>query len=244
MALLFTHWPLDRMDATQEFGVKGAGLPTGGSTGTYADLGLKGHNGLDLATGPSGKSCYAVYDGYVERDGNVNDKGYGLLARLYIPTSADTELEVVYAHLQEVVKTGPVKAGDWIGVCDNSGMSTGPHLHIGVRLRVRQGSGWQVLNHDNGYLGYMDPRQFFPKQVTESPVDRQYGFEDSWARRVSFAPHWLYLIRSGIWNRMNDRQFKALKFGNWDLRTVLDYDLFSLWGYYSKPEAQKRGLVK
>lgn len=248
MAIIFTRNPLEKMTLVQGFGgdITGGALPLpGGGTGGYADLGLKGHNGWDLSTGArNGKKVFAVADGRLEM---FKDSGYGINARLIVPTSADTELEIVYGHLQEVNVTGQVQAGQAFGVSDNTGISTGPHLHLGIRLRVRGPNGSsQVLNYNNGYWGYMDPAQFFPKTVFDLPVDSRYGNTPY----TPGVPSDLVFYKTNAWfwmtfkRLMTTRERNAFQFGFWDLRTVLDPAMFTIWSEMTKPEAMKQGIVK
>lgn len=250
MALIFTHNPLDKMKLIQGF----AENLVGGDF--YSKIGLKnGHNGVDLSTdATSGKPCYAVYDGEVfsESEGDIT-KGYGLNIRLFVDLGKDDKgnkwrLNVVYGHLQKVIKTGIVKAGDLIGECDNTGYSTGPHLHFGVRKEYYSpgGAGPYVDQYDNGFFGYIDPLTFFPKGVFDLPVDRKYGN----SIYTPGVPSDLVFYATNVWfwktykRLMTTRERNAFQFGFWDLRTVLDPAMFTIWSQYSKIEAQSKGIVK
>ena len=118
----------------------------------YKQFGLKGHNGIDLRTAlpdtPKGRRyCYAAKDGRVIEITNQGRRGYGLFIRL---GHTGTE-QTVYGHLaRSYVRKGQiVKAGQRIGLTDNTGFSTGAHLHFGWRPCG--------FNYDNGYKGYEDP---------------------------------------------------------------------------------------
>ena len=227
------------MRLTQPFGVNYLGGDFYSKVGIPSGL----HTGWDLSC-VSGTPVYAVADGWCEVE---KDSGYGVNARLFIEDYVDSQLEVVHAHLQEVIKTGEVKMGYQIAISDNTGYSTGPHLHWGIRKRIRSGSGWQVLNHDNGFFGYLDPAQFFPKSGFDLPVDRQYGLT---VYTPGVPSEWYILVnaRIPVWKQfrrlLTVREANALRFGFWDLRAVLEPAMFPIWSEITKMEAQKRGLVK
>ena len=44
-----------------------------------------------------------------------------------------------------------------LGISDNTGMSTGPHLHFGLKKIKKVGKVWKTVDHDNGYKGSIDP---------------------------------------------------------------------------------------
>ena len=113
----------------------------------YAQFGLKGHNGLDYAV-PTGTEILAAHSGRVIK-ASSDPKGYGN----YIRIENDKEGSLV-AHLQSFkVKEGDiVSEGQVIGISDNTGNSTAPHLHFGYYLIPRDTS--------NGYGGYSDPLPF------------------------------------------------------------------------------------
>jgi murein DD-endopeptidase MepM/ murein hydrolase activator NlpD len=86
------------------------------------------HTGQDFAC-PTGTPVRAVGDGVIISAGW--DGAYG---RKIIIRHADGT-ETWYAHLSAFVRTsGAVRAGDVIGRVGSSGNTTGPHLHLEVRL--------------------------------------------------------------------------------------------------------------
>jgi murein DD-endopeptidase MepM/ murein hydrolase activator NlpD len=123
----------------------------------YKQFGLKGHNGIDL-TGPKAGALvpvHAPYDAEVYEVGDQGKKGYGKFIRLRTAANKKgVRREIVLAHLSLVsVKPGQeVSLGDAIGIMGNTGFSTGPHVHLGLR-RVADG---KIIDYNNGYMGYVD----------------------------------------------------------------------------------------
>lgn len=110
----------------------------------YKKFGLKGHNGIDYGV-PMKTPVYAVANGYVlwaKKNG-----AYGNEVRLTHSGGGQTN----YGHLKNFkVKNGQkVIKSQLLGYSNNTGNSTGPHLHFGYRKH-----GW---NENNGYGGWVDP---------------------------------------------------------------------------------------
>ncbi len=123
----------------------------------YAQFGMKGHNGIDYRTrfidSPLGhRYVTAAATGKVIEARDEGSKGYGKYIRLEHPDGSQT----VYGHLWKFyVSIGQqIAVGQRIALSDNTGFSTGPHLHFGYRPQ-----GWQK-NLNNGYSGYVDPLPF------------------------------------------------------------------------------------
>jgi murein DD-endopeptidase MepM/ murein hydrolase activator NlpD len=144
----------------------------------YAQFGLKGHNGIDLT--PRFKSKMAVLhspiDGRVTVVQDDGKSGYGKWVRI-VSAGADDKgrlKEITIAHLSEFrVSVGQyVYQLDEIGVEGNTGFSTAPHVHLGLRyLDAATGA---VLDTGNGYKGSVD---FLPYlRFWTQPDERQaYG---------------------------------------------------------------------
>lgn len=114
---------------------------------SYDGVPLRGHNGVDFGT-PNGTKLLATDDGEVVQVG-YEAKGFGNFVKL-----SHVWGESVYAHMEKVsVKEGDkVARGDALGLSDNTGNSSGPHLHFGVRIFPnKRGDGWG---------GYHDPIPF------------------------------------------------------------------------------------
>lgn len=136
------RWPLNSVTPTQEFGE---------SAVDYAQFGLAGHHGRDLAAN-TGTPVYAAQSGVVEKSANgVTDKYTGRFAAGETITIIGS-YETWYMHLnQRLVSQGQsVSEGQLIGYSGNTGFTTGPHLHFGTRPLNP--------NTNNGYRGFVDPR--------------------------------------------------------------------------------------
>ena len=100
-----------------------------GERGPYWKLGY--HPGMDFAV-PTGTPVKAVADGVViEAYEDGYNKGYGG----YVKIDHGNGRHSLYAHLSRVdVEEGQqVSAGDKIALSGNTGVSTGPHLHLEIR---------------------------------------------------------------------------------------------------------------
>jgi murein DD-endopeptidase MepM/ murein hydrolase activator NlpD len=112
----------------------------------YAVFGLKGHNGLDYAI-PTGTKLYSCINGKVVEN-TLDASGYGNYIKL-----ENEYCGVIYAHMKTISSLNvgsEVKAGDYLGLSDNTGDSTGPHLHFGIHPLPNR-------DRSNGYNGYIDP---------------------------------------------------------------------------------------
>jgi hypothetical protein len=102
-------------------------------TGKFGELSpvrnMQPHSGIDLAM-PEGTTLRSVADGVVDRvyDG-TGLIGKGLSVRMPDGTRA------IYGHMNEVkAHVGDhLNAGDIVGLSGNTGNSTGPHLHFGLK---------------------------------------------------------------------------------------------------------------
>ena len=104
----------------------------------YDGVPLKGHNGLDFGT-PMRTPLIAADEGSVLRIG-FEPGGFGHFILLRHNWG-----ESLYAHLEEVhvQRDQAVSAAQVIGLSGNTGASTGPHLHFGIRINpYRRTDGW------------------------------------------------------------------------------------------------------
>lgn len=104
--------------------------------------GQKGHEGLDIRA-PNRTQVFAGAAGKVYRTENDPESGaYGRQVRIEHP-HPDGPFKSVYAHLMSItVNEGDdVEAGETIGLADNTGNSSGAHLHLTLK-KVGDGSDW------------------------------------------------------------------------------------------------------
>ena len=113
----------------------------------YRRLGLPGHNGLDWGM-PVGQPIRAVDEGFVIL---VRDAADGFGRHIKVQHQWGQSL---YAHLSKfkAVLNQPVKQGEIIGLSGNTGFSTGPHLHFGMRVKP--------YNKADGWYGYTNPQRY------------------------------------------------------------------------------------
>lgn len=158
---------------------------------TYTSMGLKGHNGIDFRAA-HGQPVYAAHDGMASFQ---IDSGGGCGVVLITEQEFDYEgsttlFKTIYWHLCNSHtepkyaspfedKTGftHVKTGDLIGYADNTGLSTGDHLHFALKP-VAKGEAWGTYyNTDpsNGYGGCIDPLPYLiiSDQVEELIIEKQ-----------------------------------------------------------------------
>lgn len=143
----------------------------------YAELGMKGHNGIDYQC-PHGSNVIApcdmdIVDAYYEN----KDAGYGTTvwghSKSWLENGSEYKLEMVFGHLHDFLfkKGSQVKMGEIIAITDNTGKyTTGSHLHFGVRVLKKVGGNWKLQNENNGYKGYVDPKQFMITNFVNDPL--------------------------------------------------------------------------
>ena len=100
------------------------------------------HQGIDIAVG-TGTKVLAAASGVVTYAGWMT--GYGNVVILYHGSNVST----LYAHLEKftVRKGEHVKQGEVIAYSDDTGWSTGPHLHFGVYIGNKAVNPMKYLPH-------------------------------------------------------------------------------------------------
>lgn len=125
----------------------------------YQKHGFNGHPGVDFAV-PINTPVASVFWGEVIELGWSN-KGWGI----YIKVKHD-DLVAIYAHLNRVkaVKGCYITRGQLLGYSGNTGLSTGSHLHFGIK---------DTKYPNNGYQGYKNPMPYFKKTKEHFPDVRK-----------------------------------------------------------------------
>ena len=143
------NYPVKKVYITQEWGVNGD---------IYDRFGFLGHNGVDLRIyDEQGKratngNVYAPHDGVVKERRN-DAVGYGN----YLKIESDVEGSIL-GHLKEfrVNINTHVKQGDLVAISNNTGWSTGSHVHWGYYRHPR--------DRNNGYGGTIDPTPYIEEE--------------------------------------------------------------------------------
>ncbi len=130
----------------------------------YQKDGLLGHTGIDWAM-PTGVPVISPCDGRVSHKSTDLKKGEGVKIdsdEIFQYNGQACKLECTMWHLKDesiVVKVGQkVKVGELLGLSNNTGQSTGPHLHFSVRPLSTDGN--SPLAWSNGYRGAIDPMPY------------------------------------------------------------------------------------
>jgi murein DD-endopeptidase MepM/ murein hydrolase activator NlpD len=219
--------PLKNVWITQPFGVDWTDgkLPLGnGKFGGYSAFGMRGHNGIDFRA-LNGTEIMAAHDGTILIDEVRGGYGNSIMLR-------GEEYDTIYGHLlSSKVEVGKkVKAGDVIALSDNTGASTGPHLHFGLR----------PIKYDpnNGFLGWINPELFMEKGWQDLPVDNRYGQPRNYLKEkiVAFNP---WLIRK-IGRLPTNREIKGLCYGFHPFNNVFIGSIGNEWLYQTWPEYKKK----
>mgnify|MGYP001598733537 CR=1 FL=1 len=128
----------------------------------YKELGMLGHEGLDFSS-YHGEPIYWDTNiiGEVVKISTEINEGYGMMV---ITQEGNDYYQHRFWHLKDwSVKVGQkLRTGDLIGHADNTGKSTGVHLHRDLKPLVKNYLGILVHKYpDNGYKGAVDPMPFY-----------------------------------------------------------------------------------
>jgi murein DD-endopeptidase MepM/ murein hydrolase activator NlpD len=133
-----------------------------------------GHNGVDLHvkySDPASSPIRACLGGVVTRK-EMKESGYGHHVYVTSQVSGVGQVTLLYAHMSHVpVEEGQaVRAGDVIGAAGMTGATTGPHLHLSLKIEgMRLPANVDYLNP----RPYLDPPPS-PRGQPRVPYSRTY----------------------------------------------------------------------
>lgn len=128
------------------------------------------HTGIDLAM-PEGTQLRSIYDGVVT---NVFD-GSGAIGK-GVKIHTEEGKDIIYGHMSDVdVKIGEsLNKGDMIGLSGNTGNSTGPHLHFGMKENghfVDPSQHAEQLSSMSGGFDFKSPFQLIMERASDRTAE-------------------------------------------------------------------------
>lgn len=146
---------IEPFELTQEFGV---------NEPAYRRFGLKGHNGWDFRTKfndtPGGKrNILASWLSKFWKQGNEGNDGFGLYFEVIVQLKNTWKL--TYAHCDSIFTFTEKKEGEVMAISDNTGNSTGSHLHLTTKKGKIVNGNFVVEDNNNGFFGAKNPQEFF-----------------------------------------------------------------------------------
>jgi murein DD-endopeptidase MepM/ murein hydrolase activator NlpD len=138
------------------------------ATGLYKKL--IGHEGIDYAAF-SGQDIYACQRGIVDKVYNMPTQGwhaYGNHVRIAHLSRSGRKFTTTYAHLKAYsVKAGDkIERGQVIALADNTGNSTGNHLHLSMQVEGATKSGETEQPGD-----FVDPAKYYDTNPLDDYTD-------------------------------------------------------------------------
>lgn len=188
------YFPTKELYITQRFG-ETALLPYYKANG----VNFVGHNGMDFAT-KHGEPIRASHDGIAFYQVDKN-QGHGVVLitdKKYEYGAGECLFKTIYWHLcdakeepnfaspvykNDQKKGTPVKVGDIIGYADSTGLSTGDHLHFGLKP-VQEGepkNSYINIAQNNGYQGAIDPMPYFNGKYAEDAQKFIFSKDITWS---------------------------------------------------------------
>lgn len=134
---------------------------------------VESHSGVDFV-GDEGTPIRASHSGTIFEVHDISVAGYHGYGNYVKIRSRDGEngFETVYGHMLKMfVKQGDVvRQGQLIGYMGNTGVSSRPHVHFGLRFLYfcdKTKDIWnpcEVIDGKNGNLGWIDPMPYLAKK--------------------------------------------------------------------------------
>lgn len=122
----------------------------------YKQFNLLGHNGIDIVPTGKDKSLFNIYPGKIIK---IEDNpAYGLRIVIWNLVSLIYEYHCHMEMFSKDLRIGQyVGKETYLGQMGNTGLSIGAHNHLAYRETTEDG---YVLNLDNGFNGYVNPRKY------------------------------------------------------------------------------------
>ena len=159
-------YPINPLFITQQFGV---------NPQNYSQFGLAGHNGWDIRTKYADtfdgiRDILASYKSKFFTKGNEGTGGYGIYFEVLVQLRSLWKL--TYAHCKSINIFLEVEKSAVMAKSDNTGNSTGAHLHWTVKKVRWNANTLETLNYNNGFKGALNPQQFVDelKEVSVVPI--------------------------------------------------------------------------
>lgn len=190
-------WPVKKVYITQKWGV---------NKDRYKRFNFLGHNGIDLrlfnthGNKASTALVFAPHDGII-RERRFDADGYGNYLKI-----ESNEHGSILGHLKEfkVNVNKNVKEGDLVAIADNTGWSTGSHLHWGYYKQPR--------DRQNGYGGTINPIPHIkPNGIIDKPSTGEADMTDK--PKIDLGSPWGELEIQAIKSKLDDglRDFTNLE---------------------------------
>lgn len=179
---------------TQKFGkenTKSSVMPI------YQSLGLIGHNGWDWAA-KDGEKLYFDVSCVGEVTQKHTDSAGGLGLDI-ITNDKDGLMKHRYWHLKsyECEVGDTVETGDLIALADNTGRSTGTHLHRGIKPQIIDKNGnYKNKLARNGYTGGIDIQPFYKNIFVLSEIENLKKTLEILTKQVSLWQRLIQLLKS------------------------------------------------
>lgn len=150
----------------------------------YKQEGLLGHQGIDFAM-PNGTPIFSAVNGVVVAVSREMQKGEGVAVMSSDQFEYNGQpclLDTIYWHLKDgsiLVNVGDkIKTGQRLGLSNNTGQSTGPHLHFSIIPMATDGSRRSLAGLNNGYKGCIDPMPYLNLVPVPRTLKRGMSGED------------------------------------------------------------------
>ncbi len=215
----------------------------------YAASGMKGHNGEDMY-GASGQKVFASHAGVVEEIETEPSRGLGIgiVSHEKYDFGDEAFAKSRYWHLKgfNVVKGQHVKVGDLIGYADNTGYSSGDHIHYELKpvLYDKKGNLYNIYQN-NGFYGAIDPALYWTGyyseygELTSFTTNFYLGQRNAEIRKLQS-----FLKKHGYFTNFEITDY----YGNLTRKAVLDFQMEhgvvtngveSMYGFYFGPKSRE-----